>query len=158
MPRTPEGQHGKMHHVSDVVYLPYAIAHYTAHILCWKQLLGMQNKFLVKKLTLRRYLVSSGLIIYLPREQRHSWRGCSGAGGTACSQTYRTAMKRDIKRLYGFMFLSCAGRHRGQKNAETTHVSQKSSCIMWWIFQRGLVQTMACTVHCLRHMLLQLYK
>lgn len=76
---------------------------------------GMQNKFLVKKLTLGRYLISSSLIIYLPGEQWHSWWHCSGAAGTACSQTYRTAMKRDIKRPYGFMFISCAGRHCEQK-------------------------------------------
>lgn len=76
---------------------------------------GMQNKFLLKKLTLGRYLISSSLIIYLPGEQWHSRWHCSGAAGTACSQTYRMAMKRDIKRPYGFMFISCAGRHSGQK-------------------------------------------
>lgn len=113
-PKVPLGQHGNTFHVSDV-YLPYAITHYITHILCEMHLLGMQNKFLLKKLTLQRYLISSGLIIYLPGEQRHSWRHCSGAATTACSQTYRTAMKRDIKRPYGFMFISCAGRHCGQK-------------------------------------------
>lgn len=90
--------------------------HITLSIFYVKMQLGMQNKFLFKKLTLRRHLASSGLIVYVPGERRHSWRHCSGAGRTACSRTYRPAMKRDVKkRPYGFMFLSCAGRHRGQK-------------------------------------------
>lgn len=107
MPRMPQGQHDKKFHVSDIVYLPYARTHYINHILCYMQLLGMQNKFLLKKLTLQCHLISSGLIIYLPGEQRHSWQHCSGAGRTAWSQTYRTAIKVDVKQPYGFMFLSC---------------------------------------------------
>lgn len=62
--------------------------------------LGCKTHFCVKKISpLHRRLVSSGLI-YLPGEQRHSWQHWSNVERTACSQTYRTTLKRDIKRRW----------------------------------------------------------
>ena len=133
MSRIPEGQQGDFSHVSDIVFTPYAITHDITHILFKLSYLGCKTHFYLKSSLLWRYLVSSGLISPVPGEQRHSWPHCSGAGWTACTQTYKTAMKRDIKRPHGFMFLSCGGRHPGPKMLKPWFQLEPSLTQMRWI-------------------------
>lgn len=57
-------------------------------------------------------------MLSVPGEQQHSWQQCSGDGRTACSQTFRTAMRRDIKKdLLALCFFHVPG-DMGPKNAD----------------------------------------
>lgn len=108
MPRTPEGHRFRCSHMAQCITLQIFYVKHSEQ--------GWKNKFQLENVTLQLHLVSSGLVS-VPGEQRHSWRYSRGAGRTACTKTYRTAMKETLKKndLMALCFFHVQGDTESQK-------------------------------------------